>query len=82
MYLLLFLRAVDTNLGRVDLSSFSDQILMEMLLGCLDDETKQRYQDNQGVYLDVCKWGCVRCDEENRVVDLHYANDVSGSLHL
>ena len=73
---------VDTNLGRVNYSSFSDQTLMEMLIGDLDDETKKKYQDSEKMYLDVCKWDCVKCDDDGNVIAINPKGDVKGSLQL
>ena len=78
----LFLCA-DPSLGRVDYSSLSDQTLMEMLIECLDDETKAEYQDTDGLYLDVCDWSCTKCDDEERVIEISLESpQVSGSLEL
>ena len=73
---------VDPNLGRVDLHSFSDQTLMEMLIEGFTEETKQRYKDERGVYLDVCEWESVRCDEAASVVEIQEYNGLRGSLQL
>ena len=73
----LFLSA-DLSLGRVDYSLMSDQSLMEMLIDGLDDEIKEKYQDNNGMYIDVCGWSITRCDDHDRVIevniDIRYAN--------
>ena len=43
---------------------------MEMLIDGFDDETKKRYQDKHCIYLDVCEWSCVRCDEDESVIGI------------
>ena len=83
MNLLTLLHSVDPTLGRVDYSSFSDQTLMEMLLDGFDDKTKKTYQGNNGMYLDVCKWICVECDHDKRVIEIHvHSDNASGSIEL
>ena len=75
--------SVDPNLGRVDYSSLSDQTLMEMLFDGFDDEAKKEYQDNEGMYLDVCDWSCVTCDDDERVIKIGAdSSDISGSIQL
>ena len=56
---------------------------MEMLIEGFDDETKQKYKDDGGMYLDVCKWSRIKCDDDQGViqVEIHSAN-VSGSVKL
>ena len=74
---------VDPSLGRVDCSLLSDQTLMEMLIEDLDNETKKTYQDNEGMYLDVCKWPCVTCDDKERVTEIRAdSRDIRGSIQL
>ena len=74
---------IDPTLGRVDYNSLSDQTLMEMLIDGFDDKTKAEYQDNDGMYLDVCKWSCIQCDDDERVIiaDIKTRN-VSGSIGI
>ena len=78
----LFLTA-DPSLGRADYILFSDQTLMEMLIEGFDEEAKKKYKENEGMYLDVCKWPCIRCDKDERVtgIDINSGN-VRGSLEL
>ena len=83
MYALQLFLSVDPSLGRVDYSLMSDQILMEMLFEGFDDETKEQCQDEHGMYLDVCEWGIIKCDDNDRVIDISMcSDDVSGSLEL
>ena len=78
----LFLGA-DPSLGRLDYSLLSDQALMEMLIDGFDDDTKKENQDSHGMYLDVCEWSCVECDDDERVIQIHTdGGDLSGSLDL
>ena len=60
---------MDPFLGRLDYSLLSDQALMEMLIEGFDDETKKKYQDDHGMYLDVCEWPNITCDEDESVID-------------
>ena len=78
----LFLSA-DTSLGRVDHSLLSDQTLMEILIDGLDDETKQEYRNDDGMYLDVYTWPCITCDDNQRVIQIDMdSSDISGSIQL
>ena len=72
----------DPNLGRVDYNSLSDQTLMEMLIDGLDEETKEKFQDTDKMYLDVCEWDFVKCDADNRVVEICARSKLSGSIQL
>ena len=75
--------SVDPSLGRVDYSLLSDQVLMEMLFEGFDDETKKQYKDSVGIYLDVCEWSCVTCDDDDRVIEVRIGfRHVSGSPAL
>ena len=73
----------DSSLGRLEYSLLPDQALMEILIEGFDDETKKRYQDNHGMYLDVCEWSCVKCDEDESVIEIYiHCHCVRGSLEL
>ena len=75
--------SVDPSLGRVDYSSLSDQTLMEMLIEGFDDETKNKYKDNEGMYLNVCKWSRIECDGDERVIRVVIeTSSITGSLEL
>ena len=76
--------AADPSLGRVDYSSLSDQTLMELLIDGFDAEEKQIFQSREGMYLDVCEWSCVSCDNNGRVVKIKdsHNNTPGGSLAL
>ena len=75
--------SVDLSLGRVDYSLFSDQTLMEMFIDGFDDKSKKRYQDDEGIYLDVCEWTRIKCDEEKSVVEIAMdCHSIRGSLAL
>ena len=74
---------VDLTLGRVDYSLLSDQTLMEILIEGIDDQTKKQYQDKHGMYLDVCEWSCIECDDDERVVEIGLGfGRISGSIQL
>ena len=70
------------DLGRVDYTLMSDQTLMELLVEGFDDRTKKAYQDDHGMYLDVCEWSCVKCNTDERVVEIEETCAVAGSLQL
>ena len=56
---------------------------MEMLIDGFGDETKKEYQDNDGMYLDVCEWLCIECDDDERVIEIDIRREgLSGSLQL
>ena len=79
----MFILSADPSLGRVDYSSLSDQTLMEMLFDGFDDEAKKKYQDNEGMYLDVCDWSCVTCDDDERVIKIGAdSSEISGSIQF
>ena len=71
------LLGVDASLGRLDYSLMPDQALMEMLVEGLNDETKKKYQDKHGMYLDVCEWSGINCDAHQRVIRISIGIDVS-----
>ena len=77
-----FLHCADAPLSRVDFSSLSDQMCMELLIEGFHGESKSRYQDTEGVFLDVCEWSCVECDSDERVVRIREVGDLYGSLQL
>ena len=77
------LLTVDPSLGRLDYSLLSDQALMEMLIEGFADDNKRTYQDDHGMYLDVCEWVCVTCDTDERVIEIDIDNSiVSGTIEL
>ena len=75
--------SVDPSLGRVDLSLLPDQTLVEMLFEGFDDDTKKANQDSDGMYLDVCEWSCIKCDNDARVIEINIDGGMAnGSLEL
>ena len=71
------------SLGRLDYTLLSDQTLMEMLFEGLNEESKKGYQDEKGMYLDVSEWSCVKCDDDQRAIEIRIdSGHVSGSLAL
>ena len=75
--------SVDPSIGRVDYSLMSDQTLMELFVDGFDEETKKKYQDNEGMYLDVCQWPQVECDDGERVIEIGAdCRYISGSIQL
>ena len=55
---------------------------MEMLFEGFDEDSQKKYRDKDGMYINVCKWDCVECDDNGRVVKLTVRRYVSGSLHI
>ena len=83
MYAFHLFISADPYLGRLDYSLLSDQALMEMFIEGFDEQTKKTYQDKHGMYLDVCEWSCIECDDDGRVVEVDIGiADMSGSLDL
>ena len=82
MYPDIFIVAVDPHLGRLDYNLLSDQALMEMLYEGFDDKTKQKYQDEHGMYRDVCEWSCVECDKDERVIGIKESQNADGPLRV
>ena len=82
MYPSVLLVALDPSLGRADFNSCSDQTLMEILFEGLSKQSKRKYQDKDGMFIDVCKWPCVICDADERVIDIYEFDEMSGSLQL
>ena len=75
--------SVDPSLGRLDYSLLSDQTLMEMLIEGFDDETKKTYQDDHGMYLDICEWPKIKCDEDESVIEITInSRRVTGSIEF
>ena len=62
------LLTVDPSVGRLDYSLMSDQSLMEMRIEILDDISKKKYKDNDGMYLDACDWSVIKCNGDERVI--------------
>ena len=83
MYAFQLIFSIDPSLGRVDYSLMSDQTLMEMLIDGFDDQTKKQYQDKHGMYVDVCEWSCIECDDDERIVQIDIESSrITGSLEL
>ena len=62
--------SVDPSLGRLDYSLLSDQSLMEMLVGGLSKTVKKLFQDDSEMFLDVCDWDGVQCDNNANVTSV------------
>ena len=65
------LLSVDPSLGRLDYSLMSDQALMEMFIDGFDDKSQKQYQDDHRMFLDVCEWPSIKCDHDERVVEIY-----------
>ena len=76
------LLSVDPSLGRVHFNELPDQTLMELLYEGFDEETQQRYQDYDGIYVEISMWSSVKCDNTRSVIEINEQSAVSGSLQL
>ena len=70
----------DPSLGRFDISSLSQQQLMEMLIENLHEALK--YNEftckSTNEFLEVCSWPDVECDENKNVTSIQF--DLFGSF--
>ena len=58
-------------------------MLMEMLFDGFADETNRKYKDSEGMYLDVCDWPYITCDDAERVIKIEISSqNTGGSLEL
>ena len=71
----------ESQFGRLDYALLPDQALMEMLVDGFSETIKERYLDKNGMFLDVCDWGGVVCDDDANVkcVESFYGD---GSISL
>ena len=54
-----------------------------MLFEGFDEETKRKYQDDDGMYFNACEWPLVQCDDHERVIDIcAYSCEIGGSIQL
>ena len=51
----------DPSLGRFDISSLSDQTLMEMLVDGMEEPQKSRFRDESGTFKDISSWDNIEC---------------------
>ena len=56
------------HLGRFDYASLTDQMRMEMVVADFSEEVKKLYQDENGLFIDVCEWQGVTCDWDSNVI--------------
>ena len=66
------LETIDPSLGRADISSFSDQTLMELLIDGFEDSFKRPFRNKDGDYIDACAWPFAICDSERNVLEYIY----------
>ena len=59
----MILSAIDGHTSRVDSHTMSDQTMMELMIGDLKEDTKQRFRDEDGEYLPIEQWRQVRTDD-------------------
>ena len=78
----LFLVAIDSSLGRVDISSFTDQTLVEMLVSEFSDESKRLFQDDSGAFRDVCTWQDFSCDADGRLTVIYGYGQFDGTIEF
>ena len=63
----------DTPLGRLNYDSLSDQTRMEILLDGLNAASKERFQDKNGNFLNICELKeMIQCDADDNVTSVHF----------
>ena len=73
------LKATDfSTLGRCDVQSLPEQTLMELLVENTTESTREKFQDSEGVFLEVCGWSVVTCNENEQVVEVNFTRDHDG----
>ena len=71
----------ETNLGRIDRSSLSQQSCMELLIGSLPDDTKEvHFQDDEGEFLECCSWNRITCDADGNVIKVDLRFRYAGTM--
>ena len=80
MFKIPLLLTIDANLGRVDIRMLSDQTLMEMMIEGLGTEAKGQHQDSDGMFLEVCKWPSVHCDNDGNVTEFELMEESGGTI--
>ena len=66
--------SIDSSSSRVDGYSLSDQDRMELLIDGFSSDSKQRYKNDKGFYIDVCEWNGVKCDSKGSITRVEYYN--------
>ena len=76
------LLALDPALGRLDYASLSDQARMELMVERMPE--REKFQDENGAYKDVCDWRGVECDTEGNVqkIQIIILDRSEGSIDL
>ena len=73
----------DASLGRFDISSISQQQMMEMLIENINEAAKLKYKaDDTGDYLDVCAWLGIECDDDKNVTSIEFDNYFRRDLNI
>ena len=68
----------DRSFGQVNLSSLSDQAIMEALVETFSAEAQASFKDSRGEYKDVCKWNGIICNGRRRVQEIRWKYFVPG----
>ena len=82
MHRSILLLSADSSLGHIDYDSLSDQTLMEILVDSFFSMEKQKHQDEDGDYLDVCMWPYIYCDASGNVTKVKKVGGMGGSASL
>ena len=72
----------DPSLGRVDRSTLSDQMMLELLVQHFTEDSKRFLKSDDDAFLPVCTWACVNCDASERAISFDLKQRVAGSLVL
>ena len=64
----IFIDANDSALGRIDPTMLDNQTRMELLVEGLSDESKKKYKDASGNFLDIQEWDGVYLDKDTKEI--------------
>ena len=74
MNLILYTADTCADLARPDISSFSDQILLENMLEQCTEDTQYEFKDAEGIYVDFCATADIgiTCDAAGNVTEIEW----------
>ena len=70
-----FFSTADTTLGRADIATFTDQMLMELIITEGKPVNTTIFRDQDGDFTDVCEWSGVTCDADANVTEIAWVNE-------
>ena len=71
----------DAALGRLDANSIDDQSSMELCFEGLTSASKARFTNDQGLFLDVCEWDYIACDDAMHVENINIQKKLNGAFN-